>query len=98
MNNTVRLSEIIKAAKRCKSSIYDDIKEGTFPPGFPTGPKSVAWFEYESEVVTAAKAAGQTKEQLQVLVISIIEKRKEVFKEIYKKYINPEDRGFDDAA
>ncbi len=39
----VRLAEVIRTTGRSRSSIYTDIKEGTFPKPIKIGKRSIAW-------------------------------------------------------
>ena len=39
----LRLRQVIEATGRSRSSIYEAIKEGTFPPPIPIGARAVAW-------------------------------------------------------
>lgn len=39
----LRLRQVIEATGRCRSSIYEAIKAGTFPPPIPIGARAVAW-------------------------------------------------------
>ena len=39
----MRLPHVIQATGRSRTSIYDGIKEGTFPAPIPIGPRAVAW-------------------------------------------------------
>ncbi len=37
------LREVVAAVKRCRSTVLNDIKKGTFPAPFKTGARSIAF-------------------------------------------------------
>ncbi len=39
----MRLVQVIEATGRSRTSIYDAVKAGTFPPPIPIGARAVAW-------------------------------------------------------
>ena len=41
------IDQVVERAKRCKASIYNDIKAGTFPAPVKVGPRSSRWRETE---------------------------------------------------
>ncbi len=43
----LRLSDVKARTGKSKTTIYNDIKKGTFPKQFPNGEGSVAWLESE---------------------------------------------------
>ena len=59
------------------STFHTRIKEGIIPPSISLGgSRAVGWLEHETNSVIAAMAAGQSKDSIKDLVISLIEQRK----------------------
>lgn len=57
------------------ATLYRRISEGLFPPGITLGNHSVGWLAHEVDTMLRAFAAGKTKEELQVIVKTLIEER-----------------------
>ena len=47
MHTIIRLTEVISRTGRPKTSIYEDIREGSFPTPIPIGARAVGWIEEE---------------------------------------------------
>lgn len=47
MANIIRLPKVMKKTCRCRTAIYEEMKEGTFPKQIPIGPRAVGWDESE---------------------------------------------------
>jgi len=47
VNWILRLPEVMARVGICRASIYQRMKEGTFPKSLPLGPRSVGWLEHE---------------------------------------------------
>jgi len=48
MNNKIlKLANVIEITGKCRSSVYQQISEGTFPKQINLGPKSVGWIHAE---------------------------------------------------
>ena len=58
----------MQAAGKGHSSHYEDIRGGTWTKGVRLGPKCVRWPQYEIDALIAARIAGQSPAELQVLV------------------------------
>ena len=58
-----------------RSTIYQKISEGEFPPPVAIGSKSVAWPKSEIMAINAARIAGKSNTEIRVLVKSLTEKR-----------------------
>lgn len=79
----VKLPEVERRVARKRTSIYDRVKGGLFPPPVPLGtaaggrPAPVAWPEHEIEAVNAATLAGCTESELRALVRRLVAARRE---------------------
>ena len=45
----LRLPEVRRRTGKSRSSIYQGMKDGSFPKAIPIGPRAVAWWELEIE-------------------------------------------------
>lgn len=61
---------------RSRSSLYNDIQKGVFPPPVSLGERSVGWPEYEINAINSARIAGKTTTQIRELVESLLSARK----------------------
>ena len=65
----LRLAQVKKIfGYKSHASVYGLIRKGEFPRQVNIGPRSVGWIEAEVLAVCAALAAGQTRDQIRVLV------------------------------
>ena len=71
---------LTETGDRSKTSIYNRIKDGVFTKAVPIGQRIVGWPDHEVKTVVAAQVAGQTPEQIRVLVDSLHAQRAERFK------------------
>jgi prophage regulatory protein len=51
----MRLSTVMAETGKCRSTIYQEMEEGTFPKSFPIGARAVAWYEDDIEAWKRAK-------------------------------------------
>jgi prophage regulatory protein len=58
-----------------RSTTYQKIKDGIWPPPVAIGPRSRGWVEHEIEAVLAARVAGKTENEIRALVAGLIEAR-----------------------
>lgn len=75
----IKLSEVIALSKLSKTSVYERVKHQLMPPPFSMGGRSVGYYDHEVKGVIAAMAAGCSEKEIQSIVKSLIEKRKDVF-------------------
>ena len=61
---------------RSRSSTYNDIDDGLFPPPVLIGLRAVGWPDYEVDAVNAARIAGATDGDIRELVSKLVEARK----------------------
>jgi prophage regulatory protein len=48
MNNKIlKLADVIEITGKCRSAVYLQIREGTFPKQINLGPRAVGWLESE---------------------------------------------------
>lgn len=79
---TQRNKEAQESYNLGRSSYYSQIGEGLIPKPFSIGDRAVAQLEHETQAVIAARAAGQSKEEIKALVLSLMAQRQELFKEL----------------
>jgi len=71
-----RMREVkIETGHRSHASIYTAIKAGLFTKSIPIGERSVGWPDYEVKAINQARIAGQTDDQIKVLVKRLHENR-----------------------
>jgi prophage regulatory protein len=79
----IKLPEVERRTARRRTSIYDRVRAGVFPPpvrlGAPSGsrPAPVAWVEAEIDALNAATAAGRSEAELRALVARMVAARRE---------------------
>jgi len=81
MNNEIqfkvlRHQEAQKTYGLPRSTYYERIATGLIPTPISLGERAVGQLEHETQAVLAAMISGQSKEQIQALVSSLIEERK----------------------
>ena len=75
----LRTKVVLKRRGRSRSSHYNDISDGLFPPPIPIGDRAVATPDYEVDTMIAAQVAGKSPEELRVIVKELVASRKELF-------------------
>jgi len=60
-----------------KSSLYNRIKDGLFPPQISIGDRAVAFIEHEVNAVIQAMIEEKTPKQIKALVADLIKQRKQ---------------------
>jgi prophage regulatory protein len=63
---------------RSHASIYNAIKNGTFPTGVAIGQRSKGWPSEEVQAINAARIAGKSEAEIKELVIRLHAKRTEL--------------------
>jgi prophage regulatory protein len=72
----LRLPELRKKKwPRSKTTIYQDIADGVFPPPVQIGERCSAWVEDEVDQVRAARAAGASDAEIRQLVKQLVAAR-----------------------
>lgn len=72
-----RLPGVIDQSGLSRSSIYDLVQRGLFPPPVKAGPKLALWVRSEVSAWCAAQIAGKSEDEIKDLVVSMIEARKD---------------------
>ena len=76
----LRTSAVLKRRGRSRSSHYNDISDGLFPPPISIGDRAVATPDYEVDTMIAAQIEGKSKEGLRSLVKDLVASRKNLLK------------------
>lgn len=74
----LRKAEVLNRTGLCKSTIYDKISKGTFPPPILISMRSVAWPEYEIDAVIRAFISGKSEEEVKTLIYEMVKARKNI--------------------
>ena len=72
-----RRPEVLERIGLSKSTLFNRIKLGTFPPPISLGCRAVGWLEHEVDATLSLMSAGYNENQLKALVSELINKRKE---------------------
>ncbi|MDD2934806.1 MAG: AlpA family phage regulatory protein [Methylotenera sp.] len=73
----VRRQEVLRRTGKSKSTHYDDIKKGLFTKPVKIGSRAVGWPATELAAINAARIAGNTDDEIRLLVIDL-EKTRQV--------------------
>ncbi|MCL1067239.1 AlpA family transcriptional regulator [Shewanella olleyana] len=71
----IRKPDVINETGLSKSTLYNRIKDGLFPPPISLGARAVGFVKSECEAVINAMIAEQTPEQIKALVTSLVQQR-----------------------
>ncbi|WP_065978093.1 helix-turn-helix transcriptional regulator [Pseudoalteromonas lipolytica] len=71
----IRRTTVLENTGLSKSTLYNRLKEGVFPPPISLGARAVGWVESECEKVIQAMVAGYSEQQLKDLVQEIVASR-----------------------
>ena len=74
----LRKTEVLNRTGLCKSTIYNKISKGTFPPPISISRRSVAWPEYEIDAVIRAFISGKSEDEVKHLVHEMVEAREHI--------------------
>jgi prophage regulatory protein len=74
-SKVIRRPEVLNKTGWSKSTLYNRINDGVFPPSISLGERAVGFVESECDKVVQAMIAGYTEQQLKALVRGIVEKR-----------------------
>ena len=75
----VRLPGVIDRSGKGRTSIYDGVRNGTFPPPIRIGARASAWLDHELEAVIGAYAAGASDDEIRALVAQLVAARRDQF-------------------
>ncbi len=71
-----RLPATIDQSGLSRSTIYDLVQRGLFPPPIKAGPKLALWVRSEISAWCAAQIAGKSEGEIKALIVSLVEARK----------------------
>jgi len=75
-----RRPEVLHCYGYSRTTLDSRINEGLAPPSISLGgARAVGWLEHETNSVIAAMAAGKSKDEIRVLVSSLVQERKNTF-------------------
>jgi len=72
----IKLPTLLKNHCISRSTAFTQIKEGLLPPSISLGERSKGFIFSELNAVLGARIAGQSNEQIKVLVKSLVAQRK----------------------
>lgn len=75
-NAVTKLPTLIAMGCGSRSSIYQSIADGTFPPAIRLSRRNAVWPLDEVERVLGARIRGASEDQLKALTAEIVEARK----------------------
>lgn len=78
----VRKPETLEFLQISKSNLYLKINKGLWPKPISLGERAVGFLSTENEKVLAAMIAGQSEEEIKELVISLMNARKSLYREV----------------
>lgn len=76
--NLIRRTAVLTQTGLSKSTLYNRLKDGLFPPPISLGFRAVAFVQSEVDIVISAMIAEQTNDDIKKLVRSLIQQRKQV--------------------
>lgn len=76
-NRIIRQPKVLETLGISKSTLFNRINAGLFPPSINLGGRATGWLETEAQAVLSALAANQTRNELKCLVAELVEARKE---------------------
>ena len=74
----VRRPEVLELLKISRSTLYKKIEQGLWPKPIMLGLRAVAWLSTENEQILAAMIAGQSADEIKLLVQSLVDNRKQM--------------------
>jgi len=88
MHNTnlkvIRKPEACKFAGISQTSLFNQTRDGLFPPPIPLGARAVGFIEHEVQVVLAARSIGKSENEIRLIVSALIKNRKQSAHELLK--------------
>jgi prophage regulatory protein len=71
----LRLREVLARKKDSRSSTYNQINAGLFPPPVKISERASAWPDYETDAINAARIANWSNSEIKLLVSGLVELR-----------------------
>lgn len=75
LDSFMRVPQVRAIRGICNTSLYGEIKAGTFPRPVKIGPRRSAWPASEVDAVQRAHIAGKSREEIRELVKALEAKR-----------------------
>lgn len=72
----LRKPEVLDRTGWSNPTLYNKINDGLFPPGFSIGKRAVGWLDTEVDKYILAMVAGESADELRVLVKKLLLERK----------------------
>jgi len=79
MDVLLRPAQVNAFFNQGKTKTYEEVKAQLLPPWIKSGPRMVCMPQSELELVMAARIAGQTEQEIKVLVGKLVARRQEKF-------------------
>ena len=76
----LRLKDVLQKVGLKRATVYNKIRDGTFPPPVKVSDKTALWPEHEVDLVLKAWIVGLTEEEMRALVSSIVAERQNLKK------------------
>ena len=67
-----RLPVVLRCKGTSRSTHYQEIADGLWPPGVRLGHRAVGWPSDECEAILAARVAGQSDDEIRALVRNLV--------------------------
>ena len=75
MLEMLRFKDVVKATGYPRGSVYEQIKQRTFPSPVKMGARTAAWPRHEIEAILQARIAGANNEAIRLLVKELLDDR-----------------------
>lgn len=75
-NRIIRQPMVLKTFGISKSTLFNRINDGLFPPSIKLGGRACGWLDSEIQAVLSALVANQTQDEIKALVGDIVQARK----------------------
>jgi prophage regulatory protein len=74
----IRRPDVLSKTGFSKSTLYNRIKDGVFPSPISLGSRAVGFVQSECDEVINSMIAGQSPEQIKLLVSGLVRQRKQL--------------------
>lgn len=75
-NKIIRQPAVLETLGISKSTLFNRINAGLFPPSINLGGRATGWLETEAQAVLSALMANQSQEEIKELVKTLLQARK----------------------
>jgi prophage regulatory protein len=87
----LRKPSVLQKTGRSKSSLYNDIGQGLFPPPIKINHSSSAWPDFEVDTIIAAIIRGESSDTIKNIVNELVEARKTFSGDVHKFNVDRND-------